>query len=84
MMLLIDLFDRENIYCPEWLSNEYLEKDWQESVYSFEEGKHTWNLETQMKNVRITFNGNEYNFYCVKDEELILIETITEDHVIQY
>ena len=84
MMLLIDLFDRDNISCPEWLSNVYLEDEWLESVYSFEEGNHTWNLETPIKNVRITFNGDEYNFYGVKDGELIRIETITETHEIQY
>ena len=84
MMLLIDLFDRDNILCPDWLSSKLLEDDWMDSVYSFEEGNHTWNLETSMKNVRITFNGDEYNFYMVEDGNLFRIESITETHVIQY
>lgn len=84
MISIIDLFDRDNILCPDWLSYLKLEDDWQDSIYSYEEGKHTWNLQTPLKNVRITFDGNEYNFYGIIDGDLIRIETITEEEVIQH
>ena len=84
MITIIDLFDKDDILCPDWLSNVRLEDDWVESKYSFDNGVHTWNLETPFKKVRITFDGVEYNFYGIEDGELICLETITEDHVIQY
>lgn len=81
---MIELFDKDNILCPEWLSNEFLEDDWEDSIYSFEDGKHTWKLETPSKKVQITFDGTEYNFYGILDGNLIPIETITEDHMFSY
>ena len=83
-MLLKELFEREGLKCPEWLSNEYLEDDWKDSSYSFEEDNHIWALKTPFKNVCITFNVEEYNFYAIIDEELICLETSTKDYVIQY
>ena len=84
MISIIDLFDKDNILCPEWLSNEYLEDDWKDSTYSFEDGKHTWNLETPFKKVRITFDGEEYQFlYFNEIGELTPIEIITETESIQ-
>ena len=82
-MLLIELFDRDNILCPEWLSNEFLEDDWQDSVYSYEEGKHTWSLKTPVKDVKITFDGQEYHFIAFKDGEIMLDNVITEEYEIQ-
>ena len=84
MISIIDLFDKDNILCPEWLSYESLEDEWLESVYDYDEGIHTWSLDIPMKEAKITFDGVEYNFYAVIDGELHILETITEDHVIQY
>ena len=81
---MIELFDKDNILCPEWLSDEYLEDDWKDSTYSFVDGYHTWILENQFKNARITFNGEEYNFYGVLNNELYPIQTITEEYWIDY
>lgn len=84
MLMLKELFERDNVPLPEWLSNEYLEEDWKDSVYSFEDNKHIWNLKTPFKNVRITYDGEEYKFYGIIDDEEICIEIITEEYVIQY
>lgn len=84
-MLVMDLFDRDNILCPEWLSDEFLEDDWQDSVYSYEEGKHTWSLENSFKNVKINYDGKEYHFLAYsEDGELMFDEIITKDYLIQY
>lgn len=61
-----------------------LEDDWLDSIYSYEEGKHTWNLHTDTKDVRITFDGNEYNFYGIISDELFCLERIDKDSVIQF
>ena len=84
-MLLIDLFDKDNILCPEWLSDEYLEDDWQDSVYSYEDGKHTWSLKNEIMNNKITFDGTECNYSYFIDEvgEMTTFRTITEDQEIQ-
>ena len=82
-MLLIELFDRDNILCPDWLSNQYLEDDWKDSTYSYEEGKHIWSLETPFKNVRITFDGTEYHFIAYDEEGEELFDNIsTEEYEI--
>ena len=84
MISVLELFDKDNILCPEWLSYLQLEDDWIESVYSYEDGKHTWNLKNDFKDVRITFDGEEYNFYAIDGEDLICLETITEEYAMQY
>lgn len=84
MIPILELFDRDNILCPEWLSYIQLEDDWLDSVYSYEDDKHTWNLQNDFKNVRITFDGEEYNFYAIEEDELIPLEKITEDYEMHY
>ena len=76
-MLLIELFDRDNILCPEWLSNEYIDDDWEESQYSFEDGKHIWRLKTPFKDVAITFDGNEYHFLAYDEEGELIFDNVS-------
>lgn len=79
----MDLFDRDNILCPEWLSNEYLEDDWMDSVYSYEEDKHTWSLKTPMKDVKITYDGSECHLLAYfENGELMADDVITNDYEI--
>lgn len=84
MISILDLFDKDNILCPDWLSYLQLEDDWMDSTYSYEDGKHTWNLQNDFKNVQITFDGKEYNFYVLEEDELSCLEIIREDEVIQF
>ena len=83
MISILDLFNKDDVLCPEWLSYLRLEDDWLDSTYSFEKGVHTWNLETPFKNVRITFDGLEYKFYGIINDELHCLEIINEDEVVQ-
>lgn len=84
-MLLLDLFDKDNILCPEWLTDEYLEEDWNDSIYSYEENKHTWTLKNEIFNNKITFDGEECIFsYCIEDiGEMTPFRIITEDTEIE-
>ena len=43
-MLLMDLFDKDNILFPEWLPNTEISDDWKDSSYSFDNGYHSWVL----------------------------------------
>ena len=52
-ILLKELFERDNVPFPEWLSYENLEEDWKDSKYSFERNKHIWSLKTPLKDVRM-------------------------------
>ena len=84
-MLMIKLFDKDNILCPEWLSDEFLEDDWEDSVYSYEDNKHTWTLKNDILNNKITFDGTECTFLYLSDaiNELIPFRVLTEDSAIE-
>ena len=84
-MLLRELFDRDNILLPEWLLSEYIDDEWGDSSYSFNEGFHTWIIETIFGKQRICFNGEEYHFQALDEAgEWVPFKTITEDTVIRY
>ena len=84
-MLLIELFDKDNILCPEWLSDKFLEDDWEDSTYSFKDNFHTWSLENPFGKSRICFNGDEYHFQACDDNGVwVPVETITKDYVTKY
>lgn len=85
MILLKELFERDNVSFPEWLSCEYLDEDWKDSNYSFEKNKHVWSLKTLFKNVRITFDGKEYHFIAFDEEDNIMFDNVTtKEYVIQH
>lgn len=85
MLMLKELFERDNVPFPEWLAYEYLDEDWKESIYSFEKNKHVWSLKTLFKNVRITFDGKEYHFIAFDEEDNIMFDNVTtEKYVIQH
>lgn len=85
-MLLKELFDKDNILLPEWLIDETIEDEWQDSNYSFNDGFHTWNLDSLFGKLRICFNGGQYIFQAYNDDEKMWVPftVITEDQAIQY
>ena len=84
-ILLKELFERDNVPFPEWLSYEHLEEDWKDSKYSFERNKHIWSLKTPLKDVRITFDGNEYHFIAFDEDGNVMFDNVTTDeYVIQH
>ena len=79
-MFIKDLFERDNVPCPEWL-DDYLEDEWMDSVYSFEDNVHYWKLHNPLKNVVISFDGEEYRFRGFDDsgEVMFMEQVITEE-----
>ena len=76
-MLLKELFERDGVECPEWLSNELLEDGWKESVYANRGRYHVWTLKNQLQNSRISFDGKKYHFKAFdEDEKILLFEQI--------
>ena len=73
-----DLFERDNVECPEWLDT-YLEDDWMNSIYSFKDNVHTWHLQDPLKNLLISFNGNEYTFQGFDDDGNVIMEEIRDE-----
>jgi hypothetical protein len=82
-MLVKNLFMRDNVECPDWLSNEIIDDDWEFSVYSNENDKHIWKHTTPLKKVRLTYDGNSFIFEALDGNgEVLLSEIITQDYVI--
>ena len=84
MTRVIELFDRDNILCPEWLVYKLLPSEaWLNSIYSYEDGKHTWTLKTDMPgDAKITFDGEEYQLlgYHPELKYWHLFERTTKDY----
>ena len=68
MIRLSELFSKAHINCPEWLSYELLEDEWEDAEYSFEEDVHKWTLINEL-GIRhtITFDGEHYLHGCYYD-----------------
>ena len=72
-----DLFARDNVECPEWL-DVYLEDDWMDSIYAFEDNVHKWQLQDSLKNLLISFDENEYRFQGFDDEGNVIMEEVRD------
>lgn len=78
-MLLKDLFKKEGVNCPQWLSHEFINNGWNDSTYSFEDDTHKWTLKNPFQDLLITFDGEEYHFIAFCDGEVMIDNVITED-----
>lgn len=76
-MFIKDLFERDNVPCPEWL-DDYLEDEWMDSIYSFEDNVHKWQLQDSLKNLLISFDENEYRFQGFDDEGNVIMEEVRD------
>ena len=81
-MLLQDLFKKDDVNCPEWLSHEFIDDGWKDSTYSFEDNTHKWTLKNPLQDLLITFDGNEYHFIAFHDGQVLLDNVITDDFCI--
>lgn len=68
MMMLKELFDRNDVPFPEWLENEPLKGDWENSNYFKGENIHKWELNTPigfqtivLEDELCTFTGYDSN-----------------------
>ena len=83
-MLLSELFSMQNIECPPWLSQEPLEDDWKTSNYQINEDTHIWEAKTEVKNVKITFDGMDLIYEAfTQNNDLIYRKIINEDNIVQ-
>ena len=79
-MFVEELFARENIDCPQWLTKTFLEDVWRNSTHSIEDDIHTWRLQNPLQNLLITWDGKEYHFIAFyKNGEQMLDNIITEE-----
>ena len=75
-MLLKELFERENVSFPEWLSNDFLKGDWENSVYLKGENIHKWELITPIGMSIITFENYVYTFAGYDEDNNLIFEKI--------
>lgn len=84
IMKLKDLFDKENIICPEWLSNKMIDSYWENADYSLEDNVHKWIFKDELRNTMITFDGETYIFGAYSpDGYFQVFEKETESEFIQ-
>ncbi len=82
-MFLNELFARDGVTCPNWLSNVVLENEWINSHYVFEDNVHKWSFKNQFKNVLITFDNTEYHFIAYSSNgEILCNNIITESETV--
>ena len=62
MMKLKELFNRDNVPFPEWLEDEPLKWDWENSTYLKGENIHKWELHTPIGFQSITLEEDTYTF----------------------
>ncbi len=80
-MFVKELFDKENITCPEWLSYNMIDDYWQDAEYSLEDNVHKWTFKDELRNVLITFDGERYTFGAYFEDIFEVLNIITEDSV---
>lgn len=78
-MFVHELFDKENINCPEWLSDELIDDYWQDAEYSLEDNVHKWTFKDELLNVLISFDGETYTFGAYFDDLFKVFSVVTAD-----
>ena len=81
-MLLKELFYKDNIDCPEWLSFDMIDDYWEDGNYSFEDNTHKWRFTDELRNVEIRFDGQTCTIGAYFDDEFFVFEIITESEII--
>ena len=77
-MLLKDLFIENDIDCPEWLSDIMIDDYWGDSEYSYVGDVHQWSFNDELRNVRITFDGETYILKTYYLDSFMVLQQITE------
>lgn len=81
-MFVKELFADYEVECPEWLSHEVLQDNWDGCGHTVEDNVHKWTLITKLHNVLITFDGEEYSFKVFSRKgKLLFIKEINEDSI---
>lgn len=75
-MWLYDLFKRDNVDIPKWLSNDYLNEEWKNATYLKGEDIHKWELNTVFGFNSITLENNAYTFNAYDEDNNLIFEKI--------
>ena len=82
MMMLSELFERDNAPFPEWLEDEPLKWEWEDSTYLKGENIHKWELNTPIGFQSITLEDETYSFNGYDlDNNLIFEHIVTPESV---
>lgn len=66
-MLLKELLEKQEIKCPEWLSGEIIDDEWNNSTYT--PGKeHTWTVQRRGTDCLISYDGTVCRFSCINPD----------------
>ena len=76
MMWLHDLFKRDNVEIPDWLSNDYLKEEWETSTYLKGENIHKWELNTPFGFKSIALEKETYTFTAYDEDNNLIFERI--------
>ena len=80
-MLVQELFAKDGITCPDWLSFEEIDNDWIDSTYSHTSQLSIWTIKRHDKHCVISFDGETYTFegFHPKHDDLVIFnKVITE------
>ena len=80
-MFVKELFDKNNITCPQWLVTHIIDDEWIDSEYSFEKNFHKWIIKNKLKNAQITFDGKTFTLGAYFEDIFHILERITEEYV---
>ena len=76
MMMLKELFDRDNVPFPEWLENEPLKGEWETSTYFKGDNIHKWELNTPVGFSTITLEDERCTFESYDLNNQLIFEKI--------
>ena len=71
-----DLFGRDGVECPEWLSDQKLEDYWLSSDYSCEDDVHLWEYRDFARWVVLSWDGTECLLRAFDEDGVILFARV--------
>ena len=80
-MKLSELFKRNNVSFPDWLSDDILPDEWENAKYFKGEDSHRWELTILSEFNSISFDGETYLFQGYdENNQLIFEREVTEEY----
>lgn len=80
-MMLEDLFKRDNVEFPEWLTGEELDDEWEDATYLKGETIHKWELDSIFGFKSITFEDETYTFTAYdNNNNVVFVKEVTPEY----
>ena len=76
MMKLHELFERDNVDFPEWLSDDLLKENWEDATYLQGENTHKWELTTIAGYKSITLEDEVYTAQVYDENNQLIFEKV--------